>query len=177
MANTAALLGTLLNTNADINYYTQQQIFWANKQEANSKKLQVQVKAEDKWEAAYDEVYNADGSKDVKLGGQYYVKKAVEAKDGQNGQEMQFANVNPGTRNISGHDVSESRGKAALAYANAKVKEYSQELSEELAELDIEYDTMKCMYETLLEEMRAQKDTEASATQTAAQDTGLLNAG
>ena len=177
MANTAALLGTLLNTNADINYYTQQQIFWANKQEANSKKLQKQVQYEDKWESAYDEVYNADGSKDVKLGAQYYVHKAVEAKDGQAGSDMSFVPVNPGTRNITGHSVSEDRGKAALAYANAKVQEYSQELSEELAELDIEYDTMKCMYETLLEEMRAQKDTETSATQSAAQDTCLLNAG
>lgn len=36
MANTAALLGNLLNTNADINFYTQQQIFWSAKYEANS---------------------------------------------------------------------------------------------------------------------------------------------
>ena len=48
MANTAALLGTLLNTNADINYYTQQQIFWSGKYEANSAKLEKQVKYEEK---------------------------------------------------------------------------------------------------------------------------------
>ena len=52
MANTAALLGNLLNTNADINYYTQQSIFWNAKYEANSEKLQKQVKYEEKWEAA-----------------------------------------------------------------------------------------------------------------------------
>ena len=44
MANTAALLGTLLNTKADINYYTQQQIYWSGKYEANSAKLEKQVK-------------------------------------------------------------------------------------------------------------------------------------
>ena len=46
MANTAALLGNLLNTNADINYYTQQSIFWNAKYEANSEKLQKLVKYE-----------------------------------------------------------------------------------------------------------------------------------
>ena len=54
---------------------------------------------------------------------------------------------------------------------------YNEELSESLAELDIEYDTMKCMYDTLLEELRAQQESEKTATSTAAQDTGMLNAG
>ena len=59
-------------------------------------------------------------------------------------------------------------------YAHAKVKQYNEELSLELADLDIEYDTMKCMYDTLLEQMRAQQESEKTATSTAAQDTGLL---
>ena len=62
----------------------------------------------------------------------------------------------------------------ADAYAHAKVKQYDEELSLELAELDMEYDTMKTMYDTLLEEMRAQAESEKTATSTAAQDTGLL---
>mgnify|MGYP004452811555 FL=1 len=62
----------------------------------------------------------------------------------------------------------------ADAYAHAKVKQYNEELSLELAELDMEYDTMKTMYDTLLEEMRAQAESEKTATSTAAQDTGLL---
>ena len=49
MANTAALLLNLLNTNADINYYTQQSIYWNSKYEANSAMLAKQVKAEESW--------------------------------------------------------------------------------------------------------------------------------
>ena len=47
MSNTSALLGNLLTINADINYYTQQQIFWNGKYEANIAKLEQHVKLED----------------------------------------------------------------------------------------------------------------------------------
>ena len=40
--------------------------------------------------------------------------------------------------------------------------------------MDIEYDTMQTMYEAMLEQLRAQKDSENTAVQNAAQDTGLL---
>ena len=63
----------------------------------------------------------------------------------------------------------------AFDYAEDVVEEYNKELSESLADLDIEYDTMKTMYDTLLEELRAQQESEKTATSTAAQDTGLLN--
>ena len=141
MANTAALLGNLLNTNADINYYTQQSIFWNAKYEANSEKLQKQVKYEEKWEAAFDSAI--DNTKEVKAGG---ITIAANNKN-------EFL---------------------ADKYAHAKVKQYDEELSLELADLDSEYDTMKTMYDTMLEELRAQKETEKTATSTAAQDTGLL---
>ena len=141
MANTAALLGTLLNTKADINYYTQQQIYWSGKYEANSAKLEKQVKYEEKWESAFDSAI--DNTKDLTAGG-YTVKSGNQNK------------------------------QVADAYAHAKVKQYNEELSLELAEMDIEYDTMQTMYETFLEKARAEKDTEQTATQNAAQDTGLL---
>ncbi len=141
MANTAALLGNLLNTNADINYYTQQSIFWNAKYEANQAKLEKQVKYEQKWEDAFDSAI--DNTKDLKLG-------KITVKSG-NTNEM-----------IAGQ------------YADKKVSQYNEELSEELADLDIEYDTMKTMYDTMLESLRAQKDSEKQATSTAAQDTGLL---
>ena len=141
MANTAALLGNLLNTNADINYYTQQSIFWNAKYEANSAKLQKQVKYEDKWESSFDAAI--DNTKELTAGG---IKVSANNKN-----EM-----------------------LADAYAHAKVKQYTEELSLELADLDIEYDTMKTMYDTMLEELRAQKDGQKQATSTAAQDTGLL---
>ena len=143
MANTAALLGNLLNTNADINYYTQQSIFWNAKYEANSAKLEEQVKYESKWESAYDDAQNAD-------------KKCVVGNTTWK-EKDQVLNATK-----------------ADQYAHAKVKQYNEERSLELADLDIEYDTMKSMYDTMLEELRAQQESEKSATSTAAQDTGLL---
>ena len=141
MANTAALLGNLLNTNADINYYTQQSVFWNAKYEANSAKLKKQVNYEEKWESAFDSAI--DNTKELTAGG---IKVSANNKN-----EM-----------------------LADKYAHAKVKHYDEELSLELADLDIEYDSMKTMYDTMLEELRAQKETEKTATSTAAQDTGLL---
>ena len=141
MASTASSLGHLLSINADINYYTQQSIFWNAKYEANQEKLQKQVKYEEKWENAFDSAI--DNTRELKAG------SVVVCEGNQNEQ-------------------------IADAYAHAKVKDYDEELSLELAELDVEYDTMKTMYDTLLEELRAQKDSAKTATQTAAQDTGLL---
>ena len=145
MSNTAALLGTLLCTNADINYYTQQSIYWNAKYEANMAKLEEQVKYHEKWEDAFDDFMDED--------------KEIKAK---------------GFERAKGDARCE---QIADAYAHAKVKQYDEELSLELADLDIEYDTMKCMYDTLLEELRAKQESEKTATSTAAQDTGLLNAG
>ena len=143
MSTTAANLAGLLTTNADINYYTQQSIYWNAKYEANLTKLEKQMKYEEKWESAYDSAMDSD--KDLKLKGKVYI--------------------------TAGEAVSEAK---AEAYANAKVDEYDEELSLELADLDIEYDSMKTMYDTLLEEMRAKEESEKTATSTAAQDTGLL---
>ena len=67
MANTAALLGNLLATNADINYYTQQSIYWNAKYEANSAKLEEQVKYEEKWQGAFDSAI--DNTKELNAGG------------------------------------------------------------------------------------------------------------
>lgn len=141
MANTAAQLGNLLGVNADINYYTQQSIYWNAKYEANQEKLEKQIKYEEKWENAFDSAI--DNSRELKCGG------VVVAAENQN-------------------------ETLADAYAHKKVSQYDEELSLELAELDIEYDTMKTMYDTLLEELRAQQSTDKQAVSSAAQDTGLL---
>ena len=143
MANTAALLGNLLSVNADINFYTQQSIYWNQKYEANQKKLEAQTKLEQKWEDAYDDAYSA--TKDIKM------NKAVFIQEGE-----------------------QHNAEKAKIYADWKVEKYDEELMEELSELDVEYDKMKTMYDTLLEELRAQKDADKQATSTAAQDTGLL---
>ena len=141
MAATAALLGTLLCTNADITFYTQQQIFWANKYEANAAKLGEQQTLEEKYWDAYDDCYYAEEDKKVK---------------------------------INGTPQENNNEAAAIAYADYKVKNFDEELLNELMELDIQYETMKLMYETQLEALRAQQESEKTATSTAAQDTGLL---
>jgi len=142
MSNTAALLCNLLRTNADINYYTQQEIYWSNLLEANSKKLQKQVKYETAYEKAYDSAIDNTSAK-------------------------QAGNVS-----VAANNQNEC---LASAYAREKVPEYDKDYSETLADLDIEYDTMKTMYDTLLEELRANQEAEKQATSTAAQDTGLIN--
>ena len=66
MATTAALLGTLLCTKADVNYYSQQLIAWNAKYEANNKKLQEQIKYEEKYINAFDSAI--DNTKQLKAG-------------------------------------------------------------------------------------------------------------
>ena len=141
MSNTAAQLGNLLGVRADINFYTQQSIYWNGLYEANQEKLEKQIKYEENWEKAYDSAI--DNTRELNCGG-------VRVCEGNQDQQV------------------------ADAYAHAKVKHYDEALSEELAELDIEYDTMKTMYDTLLEELRAQESADKQAVSTAAQDTGLL---
>lgn len=140
---TAASLLTLLNTNADINYYTQQLAYWSNLYEGNQAKLSKQVNAEEKWMEAYDDGWYAD--KECKIGSKTYVKE------------------------------NESYNSAKAAdYASAKVREYNRDLSESLADLDIEYDTMKTMYDAMLQALNAQKESEKQLVTSNAQDTHLL---
>jgi len=146
MANVVTLLGNLLMTNADINYYVQQQVYWSNKYEANAAKLAEQTKAETKWEAAYDSAADASRTSDLKMNGAVFIAKETAGTDAQCRQ-----------------------------WADFKVSNYNEELLLELTDLDNEYDSMKTMYETLLEKMRADQENEKQATSTAAQDTGILN--
>ena len=141
--STAAQLGSLLNTQADLNFYTMQLNYWSGKYEANSEKLQKQVKYEEKWEAAFDDAQNVD--KTCKIGNKTWKEKDQVLSD-----------------------------KMADAYAHAKVQQYDEELSLELAELDVEYDTMKTMYEALVTELQATKESQKQSTATSAQDTHLL---
>ena len=144
MAITAAALGSLLTTQADYNYYIKQQMYWSNKYEANSAKLEEQVKYETQWEKAMDSATDESRTRTLTARG----------------------------ITVAANDFSEA---TARRYANAKVSQYNEELSLELADLDLEYDTMKTMYDTLVQELSAQKDAEKQLVGSCAQDTGLLN--
>ena len=143
----AASVGILLNVTADLNYYTMQLNEWSAKYEANSEKLQKQVKAEDKYIDAYDDAINhGEGDKELKAGGKKWVAK----------------------------DQTNVSKKTAEGYAHAKAKNYDESLSLELAELDIEYDTMKTLYEALVTQKQAEKDSDKQNATTQLQDTHLL---
>lgn len=143
----AAQLGNLLNVTADLNYYTMQLNQWSAKYEANSEKLQKQVKYEEKWENAFEDATGCD--------------KKIEWTD------------RTGRRWEKAKDDVMSQSDADL-YAHRRVSQYDESLSLELAELDIEYDTMKTMYEALVTQLQAEKDADKQSTATAMQDTHLL---
>jgi len=146
--NVAALLANHLSTTADINFFTQQSIYWTNKQEGNVRKLERQQKYEAKWEKAYDEVmdYNKE-DKDFKTATGEVVK----------------ASINDTER----YDIADR-------HAHAKVGEYDEELLLECQELDVEYSTMVEMYNSMLELLKAQQETEKGALSEAAQNTGII---
>ncbi len=56
----AAQLGNLLNVTADLNYYTMMLNQWSAKYEANSEKLQAQVKYQDKYIAKVEDAEDPD---------------------------------------------------------------------------------------------------------------------
>ncbi len=59
-------------------------------------------------------------------------------------------------------------------YAHAKVKQYDAELLLELAEEDMEYDSIKATLEASITELQAEKEAWKQQTSTDAQDTHLL---
>lgn len=142
MASTAMSLGTLLCTNREIAYYTQESIRWNNLYEGNLDKLEEQVRYEEKHCEAYDKCYYAEDDKKVKRNGKTY----------ENNNEC-----------------------VALQYADEVVRQYNEELKNELAELDVEYDTMKTMLDTKLETLRARQEAEKSLVQQNSQNTELVN--
>ena len=138
----AAQLGNLLNVQADLNYYTMMLNQWSAKYEANSEKLQAQIKYEEK-----------------------FIGKVEDAQDPDKQIKCAFGNKDKG-------EVWDDA--KAEQYGHYAVKQYDESLSLELAELDIEYDTMKTMYEALVTQKQAEKDSDKQSTATAMQDTHLL---
>ena len=56
-----------------------------------------------------------------------------------------------------------------------KVPQYDPDKLEEYAELDIQYDMMQGMYETLLEQLNTQAESLKSTLGNATKDTGMLD--
>ena len=140
--NVAALLANHLSTTADINFFTQQSVYWTNKQEANARKLDRHVKYENKWENKFEEALDN--------------KQVLKARNG-------FTVASGNTDSDVAHQ-----------YAEIEVAEYEYEMLLECQELDVEYSTMVEMYNSMLELLKAQQETEKAALSEAAQNTGII---
>ena len=140
---TAAVLASLLQHKSDLAHYTQQQIFFANKQSATAAKVADMKKHDEAWVKDYDKVMDADKDVEVKSG---KAKGTYTAGDE--------------------HD--------AERYANKRQGDRDEEAYLNMCDLDMEYDSMKAMYEALQEELRAMVDAEKEKVSTDAQDTNIL---
>jgi len=146
MANTSAILAQLLALKTQENIYTMDQIRWATKYESNAERLSDQEGYRDKWETKYDDAYSAEPDKELKAGG----------------------------RTFMGSNTAGNAGRSK-DYAYAAVPKYDPDAYDHYANLDIQYDTIKTTYETILEELSAEKEALQGKLSEAAGDTGLLD--
>ena len=148
---TAGVLAQYMSIKSQISYYQLQDTRWNNLATAMSKKLSEQESAQDKWDDASDkceDVYG-DESKSLIYKGETYWNK---------GQKVRY-----------------DKATACTRYANAKVPKYDEDKLDEYSELDMEYSTMVTMYDTLLEELKAQEEGLKSTLSTEAQDTHIVS--
>ena len=143
---TAALLFNVECLNAQYNECAQQLLYWTSMYESNAAKLSVQTKQEELYMKAYDDAKDGTRKSDLKMNGRVFIAKETEASD-----------------------------TLADQWAHYKAARYDEALKTELADLDIQYDAMKTMYETMMEKIKADMDPAKQATAASAQDTHLLD--
>lgn len=152
MADVSALLAQYLSIKGQIGMYQLENTKWATLHENMAAKLSRQTSAEGKWESSSDAAEEAcgDESKEIKANGTT-LKAKSQTIGGTRAQEI------------------------AKKYADLKVPQYDPEKLEEYAELDIQYDMMQGMYETLLEQLNTQAESLKSQLGNATKDTGMLD--
>lgn len=147
MSITAASMSQLLTLTQERNFYQMQQIYWSNEHTAMTAKVKQHEKYEKSWNNAYDKIANPNNTDD-------------------NGKVK-----------VNGKEYTAGDLAAAEAYADSVCKEYDEETLLELSNLEVEYESMQAMYETLLEETNARIDQQKELVKTNATDTGLINGG
>lgn len=162
--STAAVLAQYMSIESQLSYVELQCTLWNNKATAMSSKLSKMEKQEDKWESASDTAEEAydDPSKELKIKGEVF-KTKVENAGGACGRQRPYISLN--------------RQEFAESYANRKVPDFDADLLEEYTDLDMEFSTMAAMYDTLKEELQAQKDGLKETVSSEASDTHMLNGG
>ena len=159
----AAPLCQLFKIQAEKNAIALREMINANRLDANSKKLTKMQKYQETYEKAYNDVMCPENEKDIKLGGQNYVVLEKNKK----------GNV-VATHYYDANGVECNAEKAALAYAKAKAPNYDEDVLNELSDLDLEYETIKEMCETLLESLNAQRQNQQALVSERAKDTHLI---
>jgi len=145
MANTSAILAQLLAIKTQENIYSMDSIRWNAKYNANAERMSDQQGYQDKWETKYDSAYTAGADETLKAGGQKW----------------------------SGSRTSGNAAQSRL-FANKCVPKYDSDACAHYEALDIQYDTIKSTYDTMLEELGAQKESLQSKLSEAAKDKGLI---
>ncbi len=150
----AGLLAQYMAIKNQLSYYELQDTRWNDLAAAMTKKVSEQETSQGKYDDHSGSLYDSWGqTKEFKAGGVTFQDK--------NGNHPNHIGVN----SIA---VCES-------YAHAKVPKFDAEKLDEYTNLDIEYQTMVNMYDTLIEELTAQADSLKEQLSTEAQDTHMLN--
>ena len=161
--STDGLLAQYMSINSQLSYVELQCTRWNNLATAMSEKLSQQTSAEGKYQdsmgKAEDSWYNESGNLAIK--GTTFLTSNSEMKNKPQDRcpTIKYSNVD---------DLKS-------AYAKAAVPKFDQNLLDEYTDLDMEYSTMVDMYNTLKEELSAQKDSIKDQLSTEAQDTHTLS--
>lgn len=161
----AGLLAQYMSVKNQLTYCEQQKTRWDNLATAMTKKLSEQEKGEEKWNSQYDSAESAcNDTTELKLNGNVVLKKEDSGYGGWKPSRV---------ANRCGLNTS-SKEAFASSFASKKVPKYDPALLEEYTDLDMEYETMSAMYETLVTELEAQRDGLKERVSADAQDTHIL---
>ena len=107
-------------------------------------------------------------------GNQQKLNKQVKADDQWHSKYEDAINPEKEIK-YGGQTYTEADAITASKYADSQVRHYNSSLSEELAALDVTFDSMNAMFEAYEATLKAQIDSEKSIVQQACQDTGLIS--
>ena len=159
--STDGLLAQYMSINSQLSYVELQCTRWNNLATAMSEKLSQQENYEEKYESAKDTAEEAwyDDGKSLVLKNSTYLTSNTDV------------NNNHANRAPNYDDVDAMKED----YAKAKVPKFDPSKLEEYTDLDMEYSTMVAMYDTLKDELQAQKDGIKDQLSSDAQDTHMLS--
>lgn len=161
--STDGLLAQYMSINSQLSYVELQCTRWNNLATAMSEKLSQQEGYEEKYESSMAKAEDSwyDDGKNLVLKDDTYLESNTDV------------NNNHAKRVQNGHPQDIDAFKSQ--YAKSAVPKFNQSLLDEYTELDMEYSTMVAMYDTLKEELQAQKDGIKDQLSSDAQDTHMLS--